>query len=324
MNEQEEDLAAAAAAADTQAASEAASAEYENLVDSFYAAATGKAAEPAAATGANVEEANATPAKADEGKAAQAAAETDPAKQTDPLPIEPPKDGAKSDAKEADAAKPPADDPVKKHIQFLEHAAKSARGRELALQRKLADLEKQVSSGAPAQKSADPDQAFAQLAEHFDGISPEAGNLLRQTFGPLMQEMQSLRTGQAQAMADQQKASDEIAKASAYSVLDVQHPGWKETVNSEAFAGWIQSQPRSVQAVFSDSDDLGEVSWLLGMYQRDVEVAKNAKAQREADRNKKLESAVGVPAKAGGDAARNIDYDTEVNAWYDKLTPGRR
>jgi len=282
----------------------------EAQFEAAYAEITGKAAPQEAVT--EDKEAEAEPANAtdtlDASAADKAAPESNPENIEQPDPL---------------AGVP---DPVKQEFErlraerdYLNQFRASQVGREAAHQRQIAELQRQLD-GVKSGKSAPADLAenVAALASQFDDVLPGAGNALRETLAPLVDEIKTLRSSQAEQTQELIAQSQKAQEQAAVDFLLAEHPDLPQVVKSPAFDQWLNAQPQAVRAMATESQDPKEVAWALSQYKRELALARDMQASRQADRTKALNNAMGVTGKAAGTPA--IDDEAEFMVIYSGLT----
>lgn len=177
-------------------------------------------------------------------------------------------------------------------------AARSANGRYAAVQRQLAEKERQfneqIKSIQHADKKGDGQEAnrqldalesriaamredYPEIAEHMQGVATALREELR---GDISQVKEPVAKLHEQAMARQHEEqvaieTDELIR---------RHPDANTIVISPAFAAWVAEQPPSVQSI-ANSDSAADADVVLTLYKS---TQLQAQTQRNAQRQRKL------------------------------------
>jgi len=138
-------------------------------------------------------------------------------------------------------------DSLKAEKEKLENRVKSEVGRNAASQRRIAELQKMVSSPVHEDRDEDPSETLRALAEDYPEVAgpvAEALNLMRGQVGELKTVERNRREAATQELND-------LVTAEESAVADA-HPGWEGFLkdNGTVFTQWIDDQPRAVRESF--------------------------------------------------------------------------
>lgn len=98
------------------------------------------------------------------------------------------------------------------------------------------------------------------------------------------------------------------------SALSVVSPGWKGTVNSTEFQGWLGTQPEDIKTIFNESDDVGEAARVLKMY--DAHRQSNPSHAITEQRKNVLAAATSAPKGPQARAtAKSVDDMSPKELW---------
>jgi hypothetical protein len=187
----------------------------------------------------------------------------------------------------------------------LKRSNASYRGRASHLQRKVAEL-----SRLEAAQQANGTDPIAQLKQEY----PDFGTTIEAALKPVQAQMDAIRQAQT---ADSQAAQDELMQIGVQHLLE-RHPDALTLKDDPNFIGWVNSQPKAVQAL-SDSDDADEVSWLFDRFKLERNAAIQAQQglqpqgqpQPDARRQRQIDAGRQVPSgrTPASSAVAPDDYD---------------
>lgn len=163
-------------------------------------------------------------------------------------------DDEEDDAGTGDAPTPQTIEELRAQNERLEHALKSEKGRTAAGQRKLADLQRQISAAeAKGTRSKDEEARLSERRKKLEDAQDEYGDVI----GPLVETVTELeaRIGELTAReandlsAKRQELADTIEAER--SALADEHPDWLETVvkHRKTFDDWADDQPRRIRDI---------------------------------------------------------------------------
>ena len=219
------------------------------------------------------------------------------------------------DQQQATAGDPPAADPLQdvpepvrqaiekirldsqSMVSDLTHQLKSANGRIGAMQRQLEAAAKMPA----AANGADP----APSAQEVSAASADAKKWqkLREDFPEWAEGIDELvahRVGEASKKAapavDEQAIRQSAVEAAREAIVEDEHPGWKDTVNTQEFHDWFKTQPEDVQKLANSSRSKDAITLLDKFVGRNAQPAATdiATARRE-----RLERNVTVRSQRG-------------------------
>ncbi len=242
-----------------------------------------------------------------------------------PLTTEPASKGGDGDpdagnpktATPPDTAMPAAEsgdaDRLKAERDAALQAARSDAGRQAALQRRLAEeRERRAAAERALQQKLEPassqdDATMAQL----EADMPELAAVLK---AERERHRADLAAVSAAARLPAESLTRENHLTQQFAALGAAHPDWMQVVNDPAFHGWVNQQPLRVRDILN-SDDADESVWLLSQFKREqTQVQTQAKAATDkvaAERDRRLQSAVGVPARGGRPESSGAPEDFE-------------
>lgn len=251
-------------------------------------------------------------------------------------------------AAEVAAAQPEEDiAALRRRLEAAEHAVKSERGRQAALQKELAEYRKQQQKQAqkPVAPAMTEDQArkMAELKENFPEIADALEtriNVLDQfvdervksTVEPLQRELEQQKQAQLEETldaltADLLKRHPDIGQMVVVTPVRDEngrplfnHRG-KPVVNTEPnadMARWLETQPPSFVPMLY-SDDLREVSYVFDRYK---EYRGQTTHSIQAQKQTKLAAAAGIPSRPHKVEAQAGDDDEAL--WAKLVEEDRR
>lgn len=150
-------------------------------------------------------------------------------------------------------------------------------------------------------------QQNPQAMEDLKRDYPEFATAMESALNERLQQLeQRFQAPQAQQPAVQQV---DINRLRAEIQVDVQHPGWQETVQTPEFVGWLTRQPREVQ-MLAASDSPQDAVRLLDLHQEAITPVTSQRTQR-------LQSAAAIPSGRSGSSVRTkaIEDMTPQEYW---------
>jgi hypothetical protein len=137
---------------------------------------------------------------------------------------------------------------------------------------------------------------------------PEFATAMESALNERLQQLE--QRFQAQAPAQQAGVQQtDITRLRAEIQVDVQHPGWQETVQTPEFVGWLTRQPREVQ-MLAASDSPQDAVRLLDLHEE-------ATTQGPSQQQQRLRSAAAIPSGRSGSSVRTkaIEDMTPQEYW---------
>lgn len=160
---------------------------------------------------------------------------------------------------------------------------------QLRQQQEMAEKVTSAGGDAPTAAQISAAQGSEDAMEQLKKDYPEFGAALDRA---LEQRLKGLAPQQA---AEPGVTTETIEALRREITVEVQHPGWKTTVQSPAFQGWLDRQPRERQ-MLAASESPQDAIRLLDLYRDE------SKAQ--GDRTRRLSSAAALPTGRSGAGPR--------------------
>lgn len=151
------------------------------------------------------------------------------------------------------------------------------------------------------------DSAMAKLKAEYPEFGAAMDAALEERLGTVRQEIaQAKPVVQNQPNAITREDLNTFERTLA---VEQAHPGWKTTVQTPAFAGWLQGQPREVQ-MLAASDSPQDATRLLDLH-------KQARETGSGKQNQRLDSAAAIPSGRGAPSIRTkpIEQMTKSEYW---------
>ncbi len=159
------------------------------------------------------------------------------------------------------------------------------------------------SASALREAQANP-RAMAKLLEDYPEFGAAMKAAMDEQLAALRSELKPAKTEQASGVspADLKKLHTEI-------VVEVQHPGWKDRVQTPQFRGWLEGQPREVQ-MLAASDEPADAIRLL-------DLEKEARTKGSQQRTQRLDAAASIPGgrSAPQSRAKPVEQMTAKEYW---------
>lgn len=228
-----------------------------------------------------------------------------------------------------DEPQPEPDEAAKyrEEVEQWKHRYNSDIGRINAYQRKIQELEQQLQSQPQPTAESNPDGSgmtdseWETLKEDF----PEIASALEKQ---LQNQSQRYEAQMAQ-MRDELKPIQEQAyqqfKQSQYSILEQQHPDWREVAQTNEFRQWLSTQPQPVQQLVN-SDAAPDAAFLIQSYKANTGygTVNTGNDDIRAKRQQQLRSAQTVPTR-GTRKTNDVpsDYEDAFSFYADRVE-GRR
>ena len=125
------------------------------------------------------------------------------------------------------------------------------------------------------------DGDFSEIEEMFPEFSPAVERKARKIAQEVLQQHQQQNTGQP---VDPTVISQTVALA----VMDATRPKWRETVSSDDFQKWIESQPEDFRETYQSTWDTSVFSQVIDQF----EAARKAQSERTTKSKTRLEAAL--------------------------------
>ena len=206
----------------------------------------------------------------------------------------------------AEAAAQPEEDAetLRRRLEAAEHAVKSERGRQAALQKKLLEYQR-AEAQKPAAPAISEEEAreIAELKENY----PELAAFLEKRLGSVektvSQRLQATVEPLQAALNEQIEAREQAVIQEGLSAVSSKHSDWQQLIQSNEFGAWVHTQPPGFKQMLN-SFDPSDINWVFDRYKE----ARNQAAQSiQAKKQTKLADAAGIPAK-------NLPVDTKQDS----------
>lgn len=211
----------------------------------------------------------------------------------------------------------PTVDQLKAQLQELHHKERSTSGRIGAFQKRINDLERQLTERQENILRSLQDGDDKDFRENF----PEIANALDKRDQRLAQtvamEVQKKTMAQLEPL---KQAEQQRFVQSQYAALEAAHPNWQQDVRSSDFTQWLVKQPQQVQSLAS-SDSAEDASALLTFFKatakpQSAQNVPTAQANEPIDqvnqqRKAKLAQATGIPSRSKPASTSAIPDDFE-------------
>ena len=200
---------------------------------------------------------------------------------------------------------------LKKERDHYKHGFDANKGRVSALQKKINDLESQLSnppqpevkeeianpsnSGMSDEKWQEFKEEYPEMAEAFEAKLDSLSN----NFNARIESDVSSRLSTIQKELEplKQEAHDDYVKGQ-LAVLTEKHPDWQAVASSDNFNKWIVEQSEKVQDLMN-SLDARDAASVFDLYKTHSNHAQKMQEQKISDnRQSRLQSNVGVKAKS--------------------------
>lgn len=170
-----------------------------------------------------------------------------------------------------------------------------------------------VPTQAQIREAVGDPKAMKRLKEDYPDLGPNLDEAIEERISRLRAEMKA----EAEALAAARTVPaanpdvvtrEELTAHIADLTVETQHKGWKQTVKTPAFAGWLQTQPREVQ-MLAGSSDVSDAIRLLDLH-------KEASLRASQNRNQRQASAAAIPmGRSGQIRAKPVEQMTREELW---------
>ena len=210
----------------------------------------------------------------------------------------------------ADERQKTAFDQLAQENKRLSHELKSDRGRKVALQRKVDELNTKLTTGGdkPTESNNDaPPAKWAEMKQDYPDIAAASEEMMQQasqriiaaTSQKVNEALQPFHQKEAEAYTTAQNAA-----------LEERHPNWIETVNSSEFVNWLPMQNAAIQDLVNSNDAADSASLLDYFKNTQPQPAEIDQPTRLADKRKRqLNAGTGIPTRSSGGSAGYIAKD---------------
>lgn len=221
-------------------------------------------------------------------------------------------------------------------LEKLEQYRRSNEGRVAALQRRIEELAgRQQPAAAPAAAGKDEAKAGSQSADNFTESEewksfseeyPEVAGPLAKFIGSLESRVTHQQKELAAIGYDRRKtALDEQA-----SLLEADHPDWRDVAGNNEFVDWVHTQPRHIQeAAYRNANeivDAAEAADVVGRFKAFRSASKNppgsapgkTNERLAGKRQRQLESAAATRTRGPG-VVSGIDKDGDPETIWRQL-----
>lgn len=199
-------------------------------------------------------------------------------------------------------------------LQQWQHKYNSDLGRQHAYQRQLQEKEQQIAQLQKAQQNANPgisNDRWKVVADDYPDIAEGVQSLFQQQteqhkaeLDRVRSELQPIQQQAHQSYIDQQ-----------FSMLEQEHPDYRELATSNEFKQWVATQPHPVQQMIQ-SEQAGDAAYLLRAYKNDVSPGQQATSELKQRREKQLRQGQTVPSR-GGRQKSNMPPEEDFDAAFD-------
>ena len=194
--------------------------------------------------------------------------------------------------------------------QEWQHRYNSDLGRQNALQRKIADQEQEIADlKAASQAPQNPgvsDSVWEEFQKDFPDIAAavdaKVGSMVQAYEGKISELQGQIQPIQRQAQDMEDRAHQSFVE-SQKNILEQQHPGWVDTVNTEEFVTWLKAQPVPVRQLGA-SDNAADAAYLLDAYKLATAPTPEPEPEPEKDnlrevRQEQLRDSQTIPSRTG-------------------------
>jgi hypothetical protein len=178
------------------------------------------------------------------------------------------------------------------------------------MQATAAQQAQQAQAAAPTKSELsraeqDP-EAMRQLQEDYPEFGAAMKAALREQMSAFREEMRAV-INQPPAQLPSITA-EHLQSLRSELTVEARHPGWKDTVSTPAFAGWLQQQPREVQMLASSSDARDAI--------RLLDIQRETAQQSTQQRNQRLASAAAIPSgRANTAREKPVEQMNKAEYW---------
>jgi hypothetical protein len=199
------------------------------------------------------------------------------------------------------------------------HRFQSDAGRVGALQRKINELETQLTSSAskspeqPSQREIEGAIGDDKKLDEFKEDYPEFADAIQHIVeSRLQKEREALEEKFGQQIKPIherfQKNEQEQYFASQYAALEAAHPDWQSVGRSQEFMEWVKRQPPIIQQA-ANSDDAHDVSFVLDTFKGQRKPARTQESRRtRLEQNVSVKSRGAAPTGPPDDFEGAFDY----------------
>lgn len=158
-------------------------------------------------------------------------------------------------------------DAREKNIRDLDNRYKAQAGQLAPTQRKLAELERQLSEAKKRQEEKPAGMSQSNW-ERYKSEFGEESQAIEELVNPLRDQLKFATETLAELQAERQfeQATQALAK---------EHPDWDKYDADPVFGEWFDAQGDVIKEMFPEGQraDPGKVSWLLSQFKRDEQLA---------------------------------------------------
>lgn len=187
---------------------------------------------------------------------------------------------------------------LRRKLEAAEHAAKSERGRQAALQKQLADYRKALQENQKPAAPAMSEEEARELAELKENY-PELAAVLDKRFGSIEKAVNQRLNATIEplqaALNEQTEAQQRAAIKESMSLVESKHPDWSSLIQTQEFGAWVGTQPQFFVDVLQNSFNPSDINWVFDRYK---EARNQAAKSIQAQKQTKLAAAAGIPAKS--------------------------
>jgi len=210
-------------------------------------------------------------------------------------------------------------------IRDLDNRHKAQMGQLAPTQRKLAELERQLSEANKRQESKPAGMSEGAWARYKKEFAEES-QAIEELVNPLREQLKT-----ATEQLAEWRQEKEFAEAT--QALAKEHPDWQQLDNDPVFGEWFDAQPPQVKRMFPEGQraDPADVAWLIREFKRAEQMAEileksNQPAPAQADpkasavaarrEQQKRDPVVGIrTGQSTASGRRNATGDSEEDAF---------
>lgn len=236
---------------------------------------------------------------------------------------DPPEEETEEDPEEAaeEAAEAEPDDQLEKlrrDNEQLQHRVRSDSGRLGALQRKINDLEGQLTKGSETPSKEDISDAMTspQKWSEIKDEYPELADGLEEYIQARLGKLDELSAKVNQTEEKLTQTEQENIRQQEISALAERHPDWQKIAPTSDFNQWLDQQPPAIQQM-RHSENSSDAIWVLDQYKAErgkVKPGPSKASELQQRRQKQLAASKETPSHRR--SPTTVD-DTDFDAAFD-------
>lgn len=237
-------------------------------------------------------------------------------------------EGSEETESEPEAQEPDELTKLKEENQRLQHQFNSVNGRVSAYQRQAEQYKQQLEqrqaqqpqAGDNPQGSGMSDEKWEALKQDYPDIAEAMEAQLNGIRSQYESQISTLKNEVEPLKQYQQQTQQELHINSQRQALESQHPDWRDVVNTEDYAQWLQTQPPSIQQLMNSTDAQDNI-FLLNTFKATRAPQAPAVNPVISKRERQLKQSQTLPSrstKGGQNEIADDDYEAAFNYYAEK------